>query len=171
MTNYFSPENFKKLEFNSPLEADSELRIMAKKNGFEISAKDIIISGFCRYYCHKGGKKRGKNSNKTDCPFCFRTIMSVNDDGSTFVKIDEAYQCLEHNHALIQQMYTLQLANNEVKEMVQNMINSDISPVKIRKFLFNQGINDVSTLQIRQMQMKFTKDEAFSETDELIKYV
>lgn len=97
--------------------------------------------------------------------------MSVNHDGSAFVKIDEAYQCLEHNHALIPQMHTLQLTSNEVKEMVQNMIDSDISPVKIRKFLFNQGINDVSTLQIRQMQVKFSKDEAFSETDELIKYV
>ena len=92
---YFTDENIKKINFKNPKEADETLRAKAQESGFELAAKDPIFSGYCRYYCTKGGKKRGQASNKTDCPFYFRTILIFNQDGSTLVKISNSRICLE----------------------------------------------------------------------------
>ena len=38
-----------KLNFKNPKEADEILRSKAMQSGFELVAKDAIVSGFCRY--------------------------------------------------------------------------------------------------------------------------
>ena len=51
------------------------------------------------------------------------------------------------------------------------MIKLDIPPQKIRKFLFNQGITDISTLQIRGMQINCPPNKINSESYDLIQYI
>lgn len=86
---FFQLQNMFKLEFKTHKEADSAFRRNAFFAGFEISARDSTKVGNCRYYCQKGGRKRGNISNKTNCPFYFKTHVKANEDGTYSVTISQ----------------------------------------------------------------------------------
>ena len=67
--NFFVWRNLKTLNFPTAREADLVLRKKALEDGFEITARDSTKVAGCRYYCRRGGRKRGDISNKIDCPF------------------------------------------------------------------------------------------------------
>ena len=79
---YFTYENMQKIHFQSTKLADETLRVKTKESGFELAVKDPI-SGYCRYYCIKGGKKRRQTLNKTDVEIIvlrlFESILFVFD--------------------------------------------------------------------------------------------
>lgn len=174
MKNMFTIENLVKLEFNSPQDAYNQLKAMAVQSGFTLAIRDSNYSHSCRYYCSKGGRIRGKTTNKTDCPFEFRLKAEQNKEGKLITKISEKKICLTHNHELktgLSLKYQLQFIDGELLLLIENMINSDIPPNKIRKFLYKQGFDNISTLQIRQLQLRKSVADSNIESDDLINYI
>ena len=143
------------------------LNLQARMAGFRLACRDVIKSGFCRYYCTKGGRIRGNKTNKVNCPFCFRTI--VNDDGE--VTIELSGSVLEHNHDLLPKIYSSSILTKDQRNIILNMLKSNIKPFEIRNFLVNQGISNMSTFQIRMIQVTETSDENLTETEELKEYI
>lgn len=124
-----------RLEFKTPKEANETFRRNAYCAGFEISARDSTEVGSCRYYCQKGGRKRGNIYNKTNCPFYFKEHVKAKEDGTYLVSISQKKICSIHNHPLNTQKYALMIQNEEILQVIKNMLESDIQPHKIRKFL------------------------------------
>lgn len=170
---FFTEENLKNLVFKSPLDAYQTMKLMALQSGFEIIIQDTKGTSDCRFYCSKGGRKRGKTSNKTDCPFFFRLSTEVTNDHKLITRISPKNMCLNHNHPLLNTIVPLklQLIEGEILDIVTNMIDSDIPTNKIRKFLYKRGIISISTLQIRKLQMQKTGENSSIESDDLIKYI
>ena len=44
----------------------------------------------CRYYCRKGGEKRGIISNKMNCPFAFRIMLILRYDWTISIEISDS---------------------------------------------------------------------------------
>mgnify|MGYP001050602289 FL=1 len=169
--NFFVWRNLKTLNFPTAREADLVLRKKALEDGFEITARDSTKVAGCRYYCRRGGRKRGDISNKIDCPFFFKTMAFENQDGSISIRISEKNICLNHNHQLKPQRLTVKILNEEILQIVRDMLHSDIPPSKIRKFLYNKGVINISTLQIRLLDTEKPNSSIVSESDELIEYL
>lgn len=84
-------------------------------------------------------------SNKINCPFSFRSNVISRYDGTISVEISAGNKFLEHKHPLKSSIYLLQTSEDKIKDMVQKMIDSDIPLIKIRNYLFNQRISNIST--------------------------
>ena len=106
---------------------------MANQAGFEISVGDDPNSKFCRYYCSKGGRKRGKMPNKTNCPFYLTACLEKNIRSEKII-ISTKNICLIHNHKLHPSMFYYKTIDDSVLEIVHQMYQSDIPPHKIRNF-------------------------------------
>lgn len=72
---------------------------------------------------------------------------------------------------------TKQIVNFSLKQTLRKLkkgyflLSANIQPSKIRKFLYNQGLINNSTLQIRLLDKDTSDQNINSETDDLIEYI
>ena len=72
---------------------------------------------------------------------------------------------------------TKQIVNFSLKQTLRKLkkgyflLSANIQPSKIRKFLYNQGLINISTLQIRFLDKDTSDQNINSETDDLIEYI
>lgn len=129
---YISLENILQLEFDLPSDDCQTLKTMANLAGFEISASDSPNSNFCLYFCSKGGRKRGKKPNKTNCSFFLTSCLDKNILIDKII-ISTKNICLSHNHKLHPSIFHYKTIDDSVLAIIHQMYQSDIPPHKIRK--------------------------------------
>lgn len=149
---------------------------LANIDGFTLSQVSINTIPI-KLYCSKGGRKQGKTTNKTDCPFKIRIISAqiTNGDGKPQTVYHIAYNPdkLHHNHEMTakpEQILSKLDANTEAS--IHAMLEENIHPQKIKKVIERLGISDCTSTHIRLLRDSIVNgNDPRSETDQLIEYV
>ena len=107
---------------------------------------------------------RGNDTKKTGCPF--RIYLTPGEDGRAVIRAE----CLEHNHPLTPDKYSIFTLAPDKQDMIRKMLDSGVAPNAIQRFLERSGDTGISTLQIRRLA---GRDKAFQnrETEDLRRYM
>ena len=72
----------------------------------------------------KGGRVRGRDSSKTDCPFVIKTWTSPMRE--VYIRADDNL-CLQHNHPLDREGYISKLLPTEIGDLISGLWKSGLS--------------------------------------------
>lgn len=79
------------LLLDSRKDAEDLLHLYAYTNGFKLIQNNGNKS-YIKFHCWKGGRVKGHNTNKCNCPF--KVNISIRNDGKACIKLKEP----NHNH-------------------------------------------------------------------------
>ena len=146
MSNFFTEEALRAMQFESLQSAFVHLRIQAMKHGFDIGSTQSFHSVYSTFYCLKGGRQRGEKTAKTGCKWKLTFVPDETSDSFSAVRIKECV--LEHNHELHPDIYSVFNMTESSQELIRSMRNAKIEPRKVIQVMESLGEEELTATQI-----------------------
>ena len=169
MSNFFTEEALRAMQFESLQSAFVHLRIQAMKHGFDIGSTQSFHSVYSTFYCLKGGRQRGEKTAKTGCKWKLTFVPDETSDSFSAVRIKECV--LEHNHELHPDIYSVFNMTESSQELIRSMRNAKIEPRKVIQVMESLGEEGLTATQIRKICTPKEVTLNVSESCDLEKYV
>ena len=126
VTGIFTKEQLDELSFSLPKDAYHYLKTEAIKCGFKICTESSCKSAYIPVHCSKGGRVRGKTTSKINCPWS--VLIFPYDIGKFKIRA----RCLEHNHKLTPDEYSIFTLGPDKQAIIRRLLDSGIKPAIIQ---------------------------------------
>lgn len=169
MSQFFSQESLKGMQFESMKAAYVHLRVQAMKHGFDIGSTQSLHSLYSTFYCLKGGRQRGVKTTKTGC--MWQVSLVPDEKSNTFGAVRIKNVTLEHNHELHPDIYSVFNLTESSQDLIRSMRDARIEPRKIIRVMEGLGEQGITAAQIRKICVPRGTTLGVPESEDLEQYV